>query len=404
MDLETALRQFDRAETNLTRLSDVYEEIVSLIPEGIVFAGSSPEGRRHAELCREFQDLANALPAIEGFRITSRPDSVDEIAESRMGAAELGEPEYTIQVERAIGEPGTEIDAYRHRFSKARRELVRNRLRELVREVDATLGALGDAPDPGDKESTVWAEELKEWSTGFEWEPLETRVTEIRRLLTGRASTGARWGDLIRHLSFGEPVDLRDIVDFDWPSVREDIEQQLYAEHEPLPVEVDDLGEVAAEEPHGPVTTQLEWERLDDEMFERLIFNLLTGSSGYENAEWLTKTKAPDRGRDLSVERVVEDELAGPQRTRVMVQCRHTLSSSVAPAEARDIVTKAELWDPPFDAVVIATTGRFTSDAVAWIERHNLKERIQVSMWPNSRLELLLANRPELVEEFGLRP
>ena len=57
------------------------------------------------------------------------------------------------------------------------------------------------------------------------------------------------------------------------------------------------------------------------------------------------------------------------------------------------------LWqNPPVDVLVIATSGRFTSDAVTWIERHN-ETGVQPQMWPESHLERVLAARPALIAE-----
>jgi hypothetical protein len=54
--------------------------------------------------------------------------------------------------------------------------------------------------------------------------------------------------------------------------------------------------------------------------------------------------------------------------------------------------------------LVIATSGRFTSDAVAYIEKHNGSDRApRIEMWPESHLERLLALRPSLIADFGLR-
>lgn len=190
----------------------------------------------------------------------------------------------------------------------------------------------------------------------------------------------------------------------DWPSVRPLFERQLYGEREPLPVTDEDLAQLAATNPAGPVTTALNWSALDDESFERLIFNVISDAPGYENPQWLTRTRAPDRGRDLSVVRIASDSLGGTRRSRVMIRGKHWTSRSIGPSEAADAIAKAQLWTtPPFDVVVIATTGRFSSDAVAWIESHNLSNRLQVEMWPESHLEMLLATRPTVVEEFGIR-
>jgi hypothetical protein len=367
---------------------------MSLIPNGIEF-GSSPEARQHRELCGAFSDIAAALPPIDGFRITSEPFELDAIARARLDANEIGEPEILISLAQHMDAPIVEMDEYRRRFSATRRRLVRERLEQLVEEIEDLLARLEQPPEGTD--------ELRVWAEGFQWEALRRGVAEIRRLLKGGA-VGGRMGDLMRHLSFAEPVDLRDIVSSDWPSVRPVIERQLYSEHEPLPVVSTDLAELAASRPTGPVTTALNWPVLDDEAFERLTFNIIGDAPGYENPQWLTKTRAPDRGRDLSVDRVAADSLGGTRRSRVMVQCKHWISRSIGPTDAAEAVAKAQLWTtPPFDVVVIAATGRFSSDAVAWIESHNVANRLQVEMWPDTHLEMVLATRPALVEEFGLR-
>ena len=63
------------------------------------------------------------------------------------------------------------------------------------------------------------------------------------------------------------------------------------------------------------------------------------------------------------------------------------------------------LWtDPRVDVLVVATSGRFTADAVTWIEQYNAgggSRRIEP--WAESHLERLLAARPALIAEFQLR-
>ena len=64
-----------------------------------------------------------------------------------------------------------------------------------------------------------------------------------------------------------------------------------------------------------------------------------------------------------------------------------------------------EHWtNPKVDILIIATSGRFSADAVDWIEKHNAKGiSPRVWMWPESHLERLLAKRPGLVAEFAMR-
>lgn len=128
-------------------------------------------------------------------------------------------------------------------------------------------------------------------------------VTETDRLF-GTGSRSSSWNDLRRHLSFAKGCDIHDIVTKDWPVVRHEIARMGYDETEPLPVAVADLDDLTVAKPSVRVATALNWTALDDETFERLIFCLISDAPGYENPAWLTRTRAPDRGRDLSVTRV----------------------------------------------------------------------------------------------------
>ena len=117
------------------------------------------------------------------------------------------------------------------------------------------------------------------------------------------------------------------------------------------------------------------------------------------------KTNAPDRGRDISAFRVFHDALGGTTRLRIIVQCKHWLKRSVAPRDVSDLKEQILLWDPPrVDVCIIATSGRFTSDAVAVVEKHNQSNQaLRIEMWPDSHLERLIVRRPALIAEFGLR-
>jgi hypothetical protein len=63
------------------------------------------------------------------------------------------------------------------------------------------------------------------------------------------------------------------------------------------------------------------------------------------------------------------------------------------------------MWEPPrVDVLIVATTGRFSRDAVAWHERRELDRTVpRIELWPDSHLEMLLARRPHLIAAFGLR-
>jgi hypothetical protein len=393
MDLDGALAQFDRTESNLRKLEAVLAEIHELVPAGIEFAGTSPEGLRYGDLQRQYADLVAVLPKIDGFHVMSSPPDLDEIAQTRLDALHAGIPEATIAIDKAIAQPAHDVAEYRHRLERARTALAREPILELVAAIDIVLPVLVERHERG-PESVA---------DDSDWQKLRGSIATIRRLLTVTSSGKARWPDLRRHLHFAQANDLHDIADYDWPSVRADIESRLYAGAEPLPVDVEDLGTLVTSAPAGTVTTALAWGRLESSAFERLIFNVLSSTMGYQKAQWLTSTTAPDKGRDLSAERTRDDPLSGTTHERVIVQCKHWLSRAVGPHDVQEAVTLAETWEPGFDAVIVATSGRFTTTAIEWVEKHNKTSRLTVEMWPESHLEQLLAERGYLVEEFNLR-
>ena len=397
MDLEEALGQFEKTETNLSRLESVASEMNSLHPAGIVLGTTNPEAARYEQLRRAYEDLLAGLPTLGGFRPTAAPWAWNEIAQRRVDAIDIDFPEAIAAEAMEENEPDEQLAEYRHRFSKARRKLVRERARELMEEIDEIVANVDDTKVPRD--GTAMADDGN-------WQRLTNAVGEIERLLGAELiHEKGNWADLHRHLGFGQGVDFLDIAESDWRSVRPDIEASLYGELEPLPVDAADLDSLADSGPTGSVSTELQWGVLDDEGFERLIFNILLRAAGYENPQWLTKTRAPDKGRDLSVDRVISDTLGDVRRERVIVQCRHWLSRSTRLEDCAETVAKMSLWEPPLvNALIIATSGRFTSDAVQWVEGHNEKGSLpRVEMWPDSRLETLLAQRAPLVREFGLR-
>ena len=97
--------------------------------------------------------------------------------------------------------------------------------------------------------------------------------------------------------------------------------------------------------------------------------------------------------------------LAGSLRYRVIIQCKHWLTKSVAVPDTSAACSEMALWDaPPVDVLVIATSGRFTTDAIDWIEKHNhSRASPKIEMWAESHLEMLLARRPHIVAQFQLR-
>lgn len=132
MDLDHALKQFDLVEANLAKLEKVLERMTALIPSGVAFMDGSPEDREYRELGRTYDEIRATLPAIDGRRITAALDELDQIAQQRLDAREVGEFECMVMVEQGISARSHQIDEYRHRFNHKRRELVRTRLGEIV--------------------------------------------------------------------------------------------------------------------------------------------------------------------------------------------------------------------------------------------------------------------------------
>jgi hypothetical protein len=391
--INSALRQFEATEANLAKLEHIWSEIGKLTPEGLAF-GSDPA---YEEDVRAFEDVLGALPKIDGWKPESVPMDLDSIGQNRFDAKELGEISAVVAVENQIEAPGRELAEYRHRLNSKRRQLIRSVMADLISQVDETLRSLNKVaakkPNP--------AQEVK----STHWGTLKNQIQGIETLLGSALPRPSRWRDLRRHLHFGAMQDLLDVIRLDWPEVKTGLSKGLYDRNEPLPVHVADLGTLAAAQPKGQVVTKLKWESLTDEDFERLVFSLIATASGYENPEWLMHTNAPDRGRDLSVFRIVNDQLSGAIRSRVLIQCRHRMTKSISPSDIATLREQMGTWEPPkVDVLIIATTGRFTSDAVAVVEKQNAGDRaLKIEMWPESHFERLLAERPALIAEFGLR-
>lgn len=391
--LMAALEQFETTEANLVKLERLWGELSKLIPGGISF-GSDPEFEDRA---RSYGLVLAALPKIDGWKPTAEPPDLDGVAQSRFDAMEIGEPSAQASVETWIEEPGRELGEYRFRLNTKRRQLIRDALVGLIDAIDADLRILRATAGNDDEQNRKLDPDA--------WVEVREHMKQIEVLLGSSVKKPDRWSDMMRHIRFGETGDLHDIEQVDWPTVKAGLRKGLYGANEPLPVQVDDLGSLVATRPSGPVTTALNWGDLDDEGFERLIFSLISDAPGYENPEWLMQTRAPDRGRDLSVTRVSQDELSGTTRSRVVIQCKHWRSRSVNLAEAAAAKEQMSTWTAPrVDVLVIASSGRFTADAVTWVETHNAAGVApRVEMWPESHLERLLASRPALIAELGLR-
>lgn len=238
----------------------------------------------------------------------------------------------------------------------------------MIADVDRLLRDIG--------EGLACDEEPQAKVSNEQWDLLKDRVQIMDTLLGSILTRPKRWADLERHLYFGQVGDLQDIMRNDWPEVKNGLIANLYHENEPIPVATVDLGTLAATNPRGAISTKLNWSRLDEEDFERFIFTLISNTEGYENPQWLMRTNAQDRGRDLSVDRVWNDNLGGVTRKRVLIQCKRIGKKSINANDVALLSQQILLWEPPrVDVLVIATTSRFTEQAVAAVERNNDGDR-----------------------------
>ncbi len=387
-----ALKQFEATEANLNKLENLWKELQELFPDGI-HMGETPE---YEDRRRSFDSILSSLPKIGGWKPGISAPDWDDVASSRLDYMELGDPFEEAKFEASIWADGKEIREYRYRLNQKRRQLIRDALVAVIDKFDADLRQISrelvERERNDDVDSPIWAE-------------LQKNSEQIEVLLGSSVQKPPRWQDLRRHLHFGMVGDLNDIEVHDWPAVKEGLRKGLYGVNEALPVATMDLDDLIAARPTGPIITALNWANLDADAFERLVFSLISQVQGYENPEWLMRTNAPDRGRDLSVTRVTVDPLSGTFRHRVIIQCKHWLSKSVSLPEVQSAAAQTELWtDPPVHVLIIATSGRFTTDAVQWIETRNHKGTLpRIEMWPESHLESLLAARPALIAQFNLR-
>lgn len=396
-DLDELLTIFDKVASNLQKLEMIWERanpLLSMAKE----QGSTPEYRR---LAMTWDSLLKGLVPIEGWKITIGLPDMDVLGKMFMDYSDIGE--YPSMALGMIEEVSRELAQYSFRLDQARRRAIAARLQGLTEQITTLLqGITADLPT---REEFFEQQGKRNKIDTASTREVETVLAEIERLLGDTVERKGRWGDLRRHLRFGEVNDWHDIAEFDWPSVREDIEAAHFGDTDPVPVPEIDLGEASAARPAGGATTALDWPALNPDQFERLLFDVLRNLGGYQNIQWLMKTNASDRGRDISLERVIQDS-AGPTRTeRVMVQAKHYTSKSVGPNDVQDSLSRLSMWEPPIiRTLIIATSGRFTADAVSVVERHNDRgNRPQIEMWPDSQLEVLLAQRPTLAITYGLR-
>jgi hypothetical protein len=288
MDLSEALAAYDRVALNLDKLDRVWQRMEALVPDGAFIDGGSEYSVTYSQLAESWNSIAESLPAIDGWRLDATIVDYAAIGRTRVDFDEAGEWQHELAFKAQIFAPKTEALRYRRKLARARQVLVRRRAEELVRTVDRLLASV----------PTGVGEELPETEVTPVVHAVKQAIDEIERLLGDALRGGPRETDLYRHLSFGEPHDLRDIAAMDWPAFRPHVELALYDDEDPVPVHVDDLASLATVSV-TPVSSQVHWDRIDADGFERLLARLLEQSASYGGIKRLMNVNAPDAGRDI---------------------------------------------------------------------------------------------------------
>ncbi|WP_311524545.1 restriction endonuclease [uncultured Corynebacterium sp.] len=389
MDLEDLLGIIDRTAANVQKLEQILEQAIEYWPDGPSL-GTSPE---YEDLRRAWADCIKGLPEIEGWTITEELPDINDMGQAFIDYADIGELPYSVWAMQS--KPSEDLAEYRYKLGRARRSAVRNRITEVVKLIDLELPRLlqniaRDSSDVLECESE---------------RRLRRLFSEVEVLVGDSPRKAKRWGDLGRHLAFGQGQDWHDIWELDWPEVKDDVIAAGESPFDPLPVPKVDIGLLSQQDLPGEASSDLPWEKLSAADLERVLFDILRSLEHHQNVEWLQKTNAADKGRDLSCERVLDLGVGSKRTERVVVQAKHWTQKSIGVREIADTVNLMRIQPPPVvKTLIFATSGTFTQTAVEWTETWNNKgDAPNVELWPHSRLEALLAKMPGLAAAHGLR-
>ncbi|WP_311389424.1 restriction endonuclease [Corynebacterium haemomassiliense] len=388
METNQLLDFFCRTEQNLHQLQFVLDRALPMIPNGPAVV-SSPE---YEDLRKQWNAGITQVPPIDEFRITAELPAIEAVGWLFNNSAEIGVP--PASAVEAVNLPVRQLGEYRFRFGVAKRQLIKQRVEILVEEIEGFIAEITEFLDVDDRET------LADNRT----EAVKAAIDEIENLLQDRISRNGRWTDLKRHLAFSQSHDWIDIREQDWPSVKVDIVDALSMSPDPLEVPDLDLGALARNSVGTRSTLGFDWSGISYKDFERLLFDVLSALEGYENVEWLTESDAPDRGRDIYLDRMLRDSSGGCRIERVIVQAKHYPERSIQPYDIEKAMSAADSWiGAPVSCVIIATSGNFTDTAVDTVNGRNLRGTPRIEMWNRSFLERLLNQHPRLIDDYGLR-
>jgi len=382
---ETACRKLDIVEAAASKAEGLLAEVESLGDRRKLYVSAQPAFDAKVRECRS---LFESLLTVDGGKS-------DKSVLQAIGRPVCGDGIAT--ADGNSSPPAKFLKEFRDRINSKRLEALRVPLIDLIASVDSSLGKLAcHEVDKANRTKKVEDPEL---------EALRLIVPEMDALLGTNVARPPRWSDLKRHLSFGQFGDLDEIITWDWPEAKQGL-RETFGIMQALPeLELVDLDDLLVDRPSFKKATRLHWDRLSAEDFERLVFSLFLGESAYENPEWVTKTTAADRGRDISVNWVHTDPLLGTVRKRIIIQCKHWRDRSIGVHDIATLREQMKLWQPPrVDFLILATSGRFSTDLVDYVEQHNQGESpLHIVLWPDSRLEVILSTKQHLIAEYPLQ-
>jgi len=382
--IKNRLLILNTTEESVTRIQNLIYQARKLTPEQLGF--------EFEEVHNEFIRETTLLPIVENYK----PSSLNSGNNSDLTFLALS-PIQQLDEFQAV------IDKYSLMLFEKRKGIASSLLLDIFEEVEDILSRLKEIYIGKGLPS---CQEVEDSSLPR----LKDKISEIEICIGARTSDIDKWSNINRHLAFGQISDLEDIINRDWPSIKQSILIdffQLDLSHiSGIDLsEKDSIGELRNLVKYEKIRKKFDWKDVSSEEFERLIFQVLSSqNSTYENVEFLMRTNAPDCGRDISAHRVYQDSFSGVIRYRVIIQCKHWLGKSLSVKDISYLKDQIKLWEPPrIDVLIVATTGYFSADAVKFMEIHNQSSSpLRMEFWPIERIKKIMESRPHLLESFKI--
>lgn len=389
MDIEVVLKDFENTNSNLSKMWKVWQLAKPHIPVG-PSVGTSPQ---YEVLRNTWDDLRAALPMIDGWKIDTALPDIALIGEQYRDAAYYGLHELAWDVED--DRPEHQLLEYHRKLQAKKRKVFRADIDRIAAIITRNIGLITN--------------NLKRDSTEFIDNELTAEVKilykQIIRITDLKTVPSARWNDFERHYSFSEGHDWHDIKEYDWPSILQALDQIAYSEFDPIEVTAGELNDYADLTFSGNVVTSINLDSLTAEDFESLMFDVLSSIPNYVNVSIPLKTNAPDQGKDITFSLRVQTGFGGELLEPGVLQAKHWKATSVSVNDIADTLNHVPLWGPPhIRQLIFATSGKFTSDAVQLVQKHNNQgtHGVHIEIWERNKLEFILMKMPEIVQKYRL--